>query len=272
MDKFAPVDESDCVSPFDIQADELTLYQAALLWTGRPLEAPFHFPPSDDKERMNWLCACEKSDVDKVKPNGRPNGKPSGPYSKFCNLAKAVEDRLLPAKMAFDRNRNHNPVRTVVRKSDLRQFAEKQWGEFPDFLQDKVSESVAIGGEAETASSGTCEQVEKAEHGKAKSGLLAGDIAAAFDGIRWPYVKWKRNLGDSRDRKWLQPARLSLGQPGKGKQGSSTWDPVELAWLLLGKQGSLKSKLNAVFRTKSELSGWLQEWEERIAQYDEYSG
>lgn len=255
MNKLVAVDESDCVSPF-VQTNELTLYQAALLWTGRAPEAPFPFPTSADEERMDWLRACEKSDVE--------NGKPSGSWSAFLNLAKAVEDALLPANRAFDRDGNHAPIRTVVRKSDLRKFAEKKDDELPDFLLDEQI------GQGINSSPGTSGHGTKAELGKAKPGLTTGDIAVVFDGIYWDYDKWKSNLASCPN--WAKSARLSPGLRGRGKQGSATWDPVELASQILEKNGKLKIQLNGAFEKEQKLLSFSAAWKERREQEKEYFG
>jgi hypothetical protein len=91
-------------------------------------------------------------------------------------------------------------------------------------------------------------------------GLETPEIAAIFDGTYWKSWQWKSNLSDC--PKWLEPARMVKGRKGKR---AATWNPFEIAKLLLGKDIDLR-KLDRLFRTRVELKPWTEEWVEHEGQ------
>lgn len=92
------------------------------------------------------------------------------------------------------------------------------------------------------------------------SGLETPEIAAIFSGIYWTYQQWKSNLSDC--PKWLEPARMVKGRKGKR---AATWNPFEVAKLLLGRGIDLR-KVDRLFRTRAELKPWTEEWAEHEGQ------
>lgn len=64
--------------------------------------------------------------------------------------------------------------------------------------------------------------------------------------------------------KWVLPARLAKGTPGR--RHLSMWDPVVLAVALQYDKGASLHKLKQVFQTHDFLSPWRERWEEIASQ------
>ena len=90
-----------------------------------------------------------------------------------------------------------------------------------------------------------------------KIGLTKHDIALAFQGIKWDYDHWARNLGDAQTQ-WIKDARATRGRPGKG--GHATWNPVLIAVHLQDTDGISVLDLNRIFRNTPSLSDWTEDW------------
>jgi hypothetical protein len=85
-------------------------------------------------------------------------------------------------------------------------------------------------------------------------GITVSDVAAAFQNIKWDYVKWKKNL--SNPAEWILPCRVAKGR--RGGKNSSLWNPAQIAIALLDHDIKI-SKLDAVF---INLNDWANEWKE----------
>lgn len=85
--------------------------------------------------------------------------------------------------------------------------------------------------------------------------LDTGQMAAAFDGLRYQAEAWKKPLGDV--PKWLKACRVTAGQRGGAP---ATWNPVLIgAWLL--QAGFVKPRsVRAKFQTVPLLRPWLDAW------------
>ena len=65
--------------------------------------------------------------------------------------------------------------------------------------------------------------------------------------------------------KWIEPARISRGQRGKGG-ASSMWHPVSLAVALREQKHVTLSQLDRAFVLHAYLSGWREDWAEQSGQ------
>jgi hypothetical protein len=95
-------------------------------------------------------------------------------------------------------------------------------------------------------------------------GLASGDMAALLDGIERNAAEWRGKLADPPG--WLMGARLSRG--ARGKRGSSTWDPVQLAMALQGR-GVPVARLRRVFEHPLA-AAWRDEWARNAGLADDY--
>ena len=66
-------------------------------------------------------------------------------------------------------------------------------------------------------------------------------------------------------RKWIDPARISRGQRGKGG-APSMWHPVSLAVALHEQKHVTLSQLDRAFVSRAFLSGWREDWAEHSEQ------
>lgn len=84
-------------------------------------------------------------------------------------------------------------------------------------------------------------------------GIDKREIMVAFQGIKWDYNHWGKNLATP--PKWLEACRVSKGS----KKTSALWNPVCIGLCLLDKEESLK-KLDPVF---FRLTDWNDDWREK---------
>lgn len=100
-------------------------------------------------------------------------------------------------------------------------------------------------------------------------GVHSSEIAAAFGGLYWESINWKRNLDDHRAQ-WIRDsgAKWSRGKKGN-KPVQATWNPVKLAvalalncrrWNL--DFGVKLQMLDARFAGREELVEWRTRWAE----------
>lgn len=96
--------------------------------------------------------------------------------------------------------------------------------------------------------------------------LTTKELAHSFDGISdWPAGRWLKNLSSS---KWLHPARIDLGAPGRA---SATWNPLIVAQMLHGRTKGDRARkivlksLNSKFRSNPLLEPWRDDWNEYFA-------
>ncbi len=94
-----------------------------------------------------------------------------------------------------------------------------------------------------------------AAKGEAVRGIPKREIMAAFQGIKWDYDHWGKNLATPSDA--LKACRAAMGN----KRTSALWNPADIALYLLDEGVQLK-KLDAVF---NDLTGWADEWREKTA-------
>ncbi len=132
------VEELDIAPPFDDSKERFTLYQAAMLWSGRnPLESFVRKQDCVSKisnsQLEDWLINCQHVD-EKV-------NRSFGPWDIFIRLKNAVENGDIKALKAFQEDGSLDPYRTVVRRGNLVEFA-KEWDGIPEFLIDGPVESV----------------------------------------------------------------------------------------------------------------------------------
>jgi hypothetical protein len=103
---------------------------------------------------------------------------------------------------------------------------------------------------SETANSTTCDTETAHARPKAKHGLPKNKVMVAFDGLRFDYEHWGRNLASPPN--WLIACRVEKGS----KKTSALWNPAQIAIALLDKGITVK-KLDAVF---VGLADWKDEW------------
>jgi hypothetical protein len=85
--------------------------------------------------------------------------------------------------------------------------------------------------------------------------LTTGDIASAFDGLKWTEDQWKKPLGDKPN--WLV-ACVSI--PGRRGSIETRWNPVLIGGALVS-QGHVQARnVRAKFQTSHLLQPWLDAW------------
>jgi len=93
----------------------------------------------------------------------------------------------------------------------------------------------------------------------ANAGAIRGidkrDVMAAFNGLKWDFDHWGKNLASPSDK--LKACRVVQGN----KKASALWNPADIGVYLLDEGEPLK-KLDAVF---VGLSDWVDEWREKTA-------
>lgn len=94
-----------------------------------------------------------------------------------------------------------------------------------------------------------------AGNGEAVRGVSKREIMAAFQGIKWDYDHWGKNLATPSDT--LKVCRVAPGN----KKTSALWNPADIGLYLIDEGERLK-KLDAVF---SDLKDWADEWQEKTA-------
>ena len=94
--------------------------------------------------------------------------------------------------------------------------------------------------------------------------ITSRQVATFFDGLPYTAENWPKRLSDT---KWLQPAKIALGEVG-GLTG--LWCPLILARLIHGRkkgreqQKTLKA-LNSQFKRNTALEPWRDAWNEHYA-------
>jgi len=83
-------------------------------------------------------------------------------------------------------------------------------------------------------------------------------VAEAFQGIKWDYSHWLKNLASPSVA--LMGCRVAKGIRGR-KTSPSLWDPVKIGLYLLN-DGVTLEKLNQAFK-KPALKDWADEWKEK---------
>jgi hypothetical protein len=123
-------------------------------------------------------------------------------------------------------------------------------------------------GAAPVVALGTSGGVESDQAGllPIEQGLSTNDIANAFVDVNgWNVERWTKNLSAS---KWLQPARIAIGEAGGA---SSLWNPVMLAQLMHDRaKGELeKEKLMKVLNSRFIRIPSLGPWRDAFNEYFE---
>jgi hypothetical protein len=90
---------------------------------------------------------------------------------------------------------------------------------------------------------------------EAVRGIDKRDVMAAFNGLKWDFDHWGKNLASPSGK--LKACRVGLGS----KTASALWNPADIGVYLLDEGIPLK-KLDAVF---VGLGDWHDEWREKTA-------
>ncbi len=89
------------------------------------------------------------------------------------------------------------------------------------------------------------------------------DIAAAFDGLKWGYERWMKNLGSP--SKWL---RACISIPGKRGAHETRWNPVQIGAELIRMGYAKPNQVRARFQKEhSPIKAWLEDWKAYEATY-----
>lgn len=94
--------------------------------------------------------------------------------------------------------------------------------------------------------------------------MVKEEIALLFDQIKWSTEKWRKEL--AAPPQWLRPARMALGERGRGG-APSTWNPIELASILISRKDASEAEITEAFKAKQYLDGakaWLPKWKEYL--------
>lgn len=94
-----------------------------------------------------------------------------------------------------------------------------------------------------------------AAKGGAVRGISKREIMAAFQGIKWDFDHWGKNLATPSEA--LKACRVAPGN----KKTSALWNPADIGLYLIDEGEQLK-KLDAVF---NGLKDWTDEWQEKTA-------
>jgi hypothetical protein len=123
----APSDED---KPFPV-GDELTVYEAAMVYAGRH-PYPKMFGPYDDANRRERCLTLLKLGLT-AKLRGRHRAQRS--WDVFRQIKSGIErGQINPIKPSYDLDGDIDPIRTVIRTSDLVQLATDR-GEQPRYLR-----------------------------------------------------------------------------------------------------------------------------------------
>lgn len=167
---------------------------------------------------------------------------------KYCNLG--LEQQSIPNKILFWQGLNPHRIaseQTII-ETKIKELEEREV-ELEELLgysnSNNEQESKQI-------------RVEPFQARGAARSIPKKKVMASFQGIKWNYGQWRKNLGSP--PQWLIKCRIEKGVRGNNTI-SSTWDPVEIAVALLG-EGISEEELNRVFR-KPELKDWVDAWKEK---------
>jgi hypothetical protein len=92
--------------------------------------------------------------------------------------------------------------------------------------------------------------------------LSTGDVAHAFDGLRYSEAQWKKPLGDK--PKWLQAC---VAIPGRRGVSETRWNPVRIGAALVQGGHVDARRVRAKFQTRPALIPWLDAWKTYEADY-----
>lgn len=164
---------------------------------------------------------------------------------------EGTEVIVLPStKILLDDAFNNNQL--YVMKKDMLKLASKE--EVPQMKRNQEAQDHE---EIKPASA-----VPASAENKPKVGLTTHQIAMGFEGIIWDYDEWKSSLADA--PKWLQGDDVRLTKGRKGRGGTATWNPVEIAKQLKEKNDEYVRKLNLAFK-KTDLAPWAAEWKQYLS-------
>lgn len=174
---------------------------------------------------------------------------------------KAHADRLEPSPMPSaastwfvhvdDLARLIVVVRAPAAASALRELLKRHSGPQLEEVQSEPAPKPTAQAEPVANLSTAGEPVRKPE----PPPLTTGDIASAFDGLRWSEAQWKKPLGDK--PKWLAAC---VAIPGRRGSFETRWNPVHIGGALIS-QGHVQSRsVRAKFQTNPLLQLWLETW------------
>lgn len=92
--------------------------------------------------------------------------------------------------------------------------------------------------------------------------LTTGDMAFAFDGLRYTEAQWKKPLGNK--PKWLQACVVAAGRRGVTE---TRWNPVLIGGALVNDGYAQARSVRARFQTHDLLKPWLDAWKTYEADY-----
>jgi len=163
--------------------------------------------------------------------------------TKYCDLE--LERQSIPDQIFFWQRLNPNRIASeqIIIDTKLKELGEREV---------ELKELLGYSNSNNEQESKQIRIAHSPDRGAAR-GIDKRKVMAAFQGIKWDYDHWGRNL--SSPSKILEVCRVARGN----KKASAIWDPVAIGLYLLDEKIPLK-ELDAVFVS---LNDWADEWKEK---------
>jgi hypothetical protein len=177
----------DAGAPFQV-GHELTVYQAAMIYTGRhPHEGFLRDGTVDD--HLKFLSAGIPD-----QPKSRERIRAQRSWDVYCELMKKIEaGTIIPVRAHYQRSGQLNPVLTVIRLADVARLAAER-GERPRYLRHNHVEPVEA-----------VEAPPRSQHARDRARMALDEIypRGIPDAATEPNLVLYKKVGD-----WLKGKRL----------------------------------------------------------------
>lgn len=199
---------------------------------------------------IDSVTSLKRDIEDKHKNEGRYALEDAASF--IANISNATTDEI--ERLLFSSIKQGNPraysTDSLIPISSRSKFDsigaallyEMYWDNLNDWLKDEIPRLDFIFSKPG--------EISAAKVGTVKSGLDKRKVMAAFQGIKWDYDHWGKNLATPSDK--LKACRVSPGN----KKTSALWNPADIALYLLD-EGEKLNTLDAVFVS---LNDWADEW------------
>jgi hypothetical protein len=100
--------------------DELTVFESAMIYTGRRHPHSRFLKDGSILEHLNFL----RAGIAELEPRSRIRIRAHRSWDIYCEIIKGIEaGRIQPVRVAYDAEGQIDPIRTVIRTSDLHVLA-----------------------------------------------------------------------------------------------------------------------------------------------------
>lgn len=127
-----------------------------------------------------------------------------------------------------------------------------------DMPQERPLESQAPAGPVDVAAE-LAPPVDAASH---PTPLTTGDVAFAFNGVRYTEKQWKKPLGNKPN--WLKSC---VAMPGRRGVSETRWNPVLIGGALVRAGHASSRRVRSLFQTQPLLKPWLERWKTYECEY-----